>query len=142
MNAPRHYRFLIDYVEEQAKNTYSILFRDTETFWDDLLEAWDRKDERPSYWLFGTRWMRERLIDITSQGSPRALVAILLALQPQALYSASWSRDQVEESDKRRLVATLLPILMREVVQRVRNRSELRFGDSFVDDVNLHPEDH
>ena len=142
MNPPRHYRFLLDHVEEEAKKTPSILFHDSDTFWDDLLEAWDRKDEKRSYWLFGTRWIREQLINISSQGPPRALAAILLALHPQSLYSSSWPRDEVGEDDKRRLVATLLPALMGEMVQRVRNRSQLRYGDHFADSPHLHPEDH
>ena len=142
MNAPNHYRFLLDYVEDKAHSTPSIMFSDAESFWDDLLEAWDRREEKHSYWLFGTRWLRERLIEVMNQGTPRALAAILAALNPHKLYDSAWEHFPEATRTKRRLIACLLPILMSEMVHRVRSRSSLRFGEEFADDPHLHPEDH
>jgi hypothetical protein len=141
MTTPKHYRFLLDFVEEKATSTPAIMFGDTESFWDDLLEAYDRRKEKHSFWLFGTRWMREHLIEVMNQGTPRALAAILAALNPHQLYNASWQEVKEDDQTKRRIIAFLLPILMSEMVHRVGRRSKIHYGEGFVDDTSMHPED-
>ena len=76
-----------------------------------------------------------------NQGTPRALAAILAALNPHQLYDASWERVTEDEKTKRRLIAFLLPILMSEMVFRVGRRAKIRYGDDFADDPSLQQED-
>ena len=139
MNTPKHYRFLLDYVEDKARTTPSIMFSDTENFWDDLLEAWDNRENKYSFWLFGTRWMREHLIEVMNQGTPRALAAILIALNPKQLENSSLEDNDLE---KRRIIAFLLPHLMSEMVHRVGRRSKIRYGEEYADDPSMQEEDH
>lgn len=128
MNSPLHFRFLIDYVESAARKTPSLLYSDSRTFWDDLLETCNRREEKRNYWIFCSRWVREALTEIMNTGSARALHGILQVLKPEATVL-----DPTTEASKRRAIAHLLPILLRETLSRVHTASEERFGDQFED---------
>ena len=139
MTSPTHFRFLNDHVEETARRTPAILSSDSRHFWDDILEACDRKEENHGYWLFATRWVRESLLDVMHKGSVRALRSILRALRPH-LGSQGTPIDKMK---KRALVSHLLPILMKESVVKIETVSREKFGASYEDvPPNFHPEDH
>ena len=138
MNTPLHFRFLIDHVETVARETPSVLYSDSRTFWDDLLETCDQRNEKKNYWLFCTRWIREALLDVMRGGSASALCGVLKVLKPDA--------DVLEPetlAGKRRTIAHLLPILMIETLSRVETATENRYGESYEDaPPSYHPGDH
>lgn len=139
MTSPTHFRFLNDHVEETARRTPAILSSESRHFWDDILEACDRKEEKYGYWLFATRWVREALIEVMHKGSVRALRGILRALRP----NLGAQGTPIARMKKRVLVAHLLPILMNESVVKIEAASRARFGAAFQDGPpSFHPEDH
>jgi hypothetical protein len=128
MNTPLHFRFLIDHVESAASNTPSLLFSDSQTFWDDLLQTCDRRTEKSNYWIFCTRWVRESLLEVMESGTARALQGVLHVLKPEAIIV-----DPESAAGKRRTIAHLLPILMIETLKRIETASAHRFGESYED---------
>lgn len=140
MNTPAHFRFLLDSVEFTARRTDSVLYDDSQHFWDDIIESWDRRDEKPNYWLFCTRWLREEVLKVMHRGSPRALLGILSVLRPNDVPAPSGAGTPSAVM-KRRIVSMLLPILMTELVVRVRNASAERLGPYATDSEVFHPED-
>lgn len=141
MNTPAHFRFLLDSVEFTARRTEPILSEDSRHLWDDVVDAWERRDEKPNYWIFCTRWLREELLKVMHRGSPRALQGILSILQPGKVAPPNPAYNP-SAAIKRRIVATLLPILMTELVVRVRNTAQERLGPYRADSEVCHPEDH
>ena len=136
MNTPAHFRFLLDSVEFTARRTESVLFDDSHHFWDDIIDAWDRRDEKHNYWIFCTRWLREELLKVMHRGSPRALLGILSILRPDEVPPPS-NAGEPSPTMKRRIVALLLPILMTELVVRVRNAAAERLGP-YADEYSVH----
>lgn len=141
MNTPAHFRFLLDSVEFTARRTNAVLHDDSEHFWDDIIDCFDRREEKYNYWLFATRWLREELLKVMHRGSPRALLGILSVLRPNDVPPPSNS-SRPSAAMKRRIVALLLPILMTELVVRVRNAAQERLGPYREDAGVYHPEDH
>lgn len=140
MNTPAHFRFLLDSVEFTARRTKAILHEDSRHFWDDIIEAYDRRDEKPNYWLFASRWLREELLKVMHRGSPRALLGILSVLRPGDMAGPDHSGSPTN-LEKSRIVALLLPVLMAELGTRVRNASKERLGPYSPDEEVYHPED-
>ena len=141
MTSPLQFKFLLDHVEAAARRTDSILYHDSASFWDDIVGTYDRREEKSAYWVFCTRWMRETLVNTMNLGSPRALQAILATLRPNEADHPTGA-DNPGARAKRRIVARLLPILMREMMARVSNASEERHGPEYDDVPTFHPEDH
>jgi hypothetical protein len=141
MNTPAHFRFLLDSVEFTARRTDSVLYDDSHHFWDDIVESWDRRSEKRTYWLFCTRWLRDEVLKVMHRGSPRALLGILSVLRPNDVPPPS-NTHQPSAAMKRRIVSMLLPILMTELVVRVRNASAERLGPYRAGAPAYHPEDH
>ncbi|NNC90396.1 MAG: hypothetical protein HKN82_18225 [Akkermansiaceae bacterium] len=141
MTSPLQFKFLLDHVEAAARRTGSILYHDSEDFWDDIVETYDRREEKANYWMFCTRWMRENLVDTMNLGSPRALVGILATLRPNEANHPTGG-DTPGPETKRRTIARLLPIMMREMTARVSNASESRHGPDYDDVPSYHSEDH
>ena len=135
MNTPAHFRFLLDSVEFTARRTKPVLFDDSAYMWDDIIEAWERRDEKHNYWLFGTRWLREEILKVMHRGSPRALLGILSILRPADVPPPS-NLGEPSPQMKRRIVSLLLPILMTELVVRVRNAAMERLGP-YTDEYTL-----
>lgn len=138
MNTPLHFRFLIDHVETVARETPSVLYSDSRTFWDDILETCDQRDEKKSYWLFCTRWVRESLLKVMRGDSAKALVDVLKILKPET---------EVLEPEtlagKRRTIAHLLPILMIETLMLAETATVHRYGENHEDaPPSCHPRDH
>ena len=127
MNTPAHFRFLLDSVEFTARRTESVLFDESANFWEDIVDCWDRRHEKHNYWIFCTRWLREELLKVMHRGSPRALLAILSVLRPDDVPPPS-GEGAPSPAMKRRIVALLLPILLTELVVRVRNAAVERLG--------------
>lgn len=139
MSFSNNFRFLNEHVEEAARRTPAILSSESLNLWDDILEAYDHRDENRGYWLFATRWIRESLVEVMNRGSEGALRNILHTLRPDLGVLGS----PVETMAKRTLVAHLLPLLMAESVAMVEAASMLRFGPSYQDaPPTYHPEDH
>ena len=141
MNTPAHFRFLLDSVEFTARRTNAVLHDDSQHFWDDIIDAYERRDEKYNYWLFATRWLREELLKVMHRGSPRALLGILSVLRPKDVPPPTNS-SRPSAAMKRRIVALLLPILMTELVVRVRNAAQERLGPYREGAEVYHPEDH
>jgi len=127
MTTPAHFRFLLDSVEYHARRTDAILFDESRSWWEDIVEAWDRREEKRSYWLFCSRWLREDLLRTMRRGSARALLGILAILRPE-LVPEPGCRHQPSPMLRRRIEAHLLPIMLREVLARVRAASADRLG--------------
>jgi hypothetical protein len=139
MNSPQHFRFLNEHVEEAARRTPAVLYSESRHFWDDILEACDRQEERHAYWLFASRWVREALIDVMNLGSVRALRSILQTLRPEL----DADGPQISNMKKRVLVAHLLPILMQDSIAKIHVAAGLRYGGVFQDaPPSFHPEDY
>jgi hypothetical protein len=128
MNTPLHFRFLIDHVETAAREVPSLLYSESLTFWDDLLETCDHRDDNRSYWIFCTRWIRESLLEVMQSGTARALRGVLGVLKPGVEVI-----DAESAAGKRRTIAHLLPILMIETLSRVEIATEHRFGERYED---------
>jgi hypothetical protein len=141
MNTPAHFRFLLDSVEFTARRTDSVLYDDSQHFWDDIIDSWDRHEEKPAYWIFCTRWLREEVLKVMHRGSPRALLGILSVLRPQDVPPPNGTHTP-SPAMKRRIIAMLLPILMTELVVRVRNAAAERLGPYSAESEVYHPEDH
>lgn len=141
MTSPLQFKFLLDHVETAARRVDPVLYHDSETFWDDILESWDRREEKGHYWTFCARWMRDRMVGTMQLGSPRALMGILAALRPNA-FDPPTGYDQPGEGTKRRTIARLLPIMMREMAVRVNNACIQRHGPAYEEVESMHPEDH
>lgn len=141
MNTPAHFRFLLDSVEFTARRTGSVLHDDSQHFWDDIIESFDRRDEKSNYWIFCTRWLREELLKVMHRGSPRALLGILSVLRPADVPNPD-HKGQPSAAMKRRIVAMLLPIMMSELVIRVRTAAVARLGPYSPSAEIYHPEDH
>jgi hypothetical protein len=141
MNTPAHFRFLLDSVEFTARRTDAVLYDESHHFWDDIIDTWERRDEKANYWLFCTRWLREEVLKVMQRGSPRALLGILSVLRPHDVPPPSASH-QPSAAMKRRIVSMLLPILMAELVVRVRNAAADRLGPYSAKAAVFHPEDH
>ncbi len=141
MNTPAHFRFLLDSVEFTARRTDAVLHDDSRHFWDDIVDSWERREEKPNYWIFCTRWLREELLKVMHRGSPRALLGILSILRPKDVPAPSAS-TRPSAAMKRRIVSLLLPILMTELAVRVRGAAQERLGPYSADAEIYHPEDH
>ena len=138
MNTPEHFRFLIDHVETAARETPAVLFGDCETFWDDLLETCDQRDEKRNYWIFCTRWIREALLNVMQSGSARALNSVLHVLKPNTTVLLPET-----QAGKRRTISHLLPILLIETLNRVETATEHRYGENYEDaPPSYHQGDH
>ena len=135
MNAPAHFRFLLDYVEDVARRTPAVLFTDSLHFWGDILMSCSCRDEKHNYWIFCTRWIRETVLEVMDRGTPRALRGILNALHPTII-----SDGELAELSKRMTMAHLLPILMVETLAKVDVAASMRFGPSCEDTpTTYHP---
>ena len=141
MNTPAHFRFLLDSVEFTARRTNPVMHEHSEHFWDDIVEAFDHREEKSNYWVFSTRWLREELLKVMHRGSPRALLGILAILRPSAVPMPNHNGEP-STAMKRRIVAMLLPILMTELVVRVRSAAVDRLGPYSPTAEVYHPEDH
>lgn len=138
MTTPLHFRFLIDHVESSARCTPAVLFSESVNFWDDLLVACERRGEKPNYWIFCTRWVREALLEVMQGGSARALDGILRVLKPGATVL-----EPESEAGKRRTIAHLLPLLLAETLLRIEQSAVGRSGDPFEDAPrSYHQEDY
>lgn len=141
MNTPAHFRFLLDSVEFTARRTDAIVSEDSQHFWDDIVDSFERREEKPNYWIFCTRWLREEILKVMHRGSPRALLGILSVLRPHDVPAPNGHSKPSAEM-KRRVISMLLPILMTELMVRVRNAAEDRLGPYSQDAEVYHPEDH
>jgi hypothetical protein len=141
MNTPAHFRFLLDSVEFTARRTNAVMHDNSEHFWDDIVEAFDHREEKSNYWVFSTRWLREELLKVMRRGSPRALLGILAVLRPSAVPMPNHNGEP-SVAMKRRIVAMLLPILMTELVVRVHTAAVDRLGPYSPTAEVYHPEDH
>ncbi len=141
MNIPAHFKFLLDSVEVTARRTDPVLHHDSRHLWDDIVDSFEDRHEKSNYWIFCTRWMREEVLKVMHRGSPRALMGILSVLRPKDV-SAPDHSGEPSAGVKRRLVAMLLPILMAELVVRVRNAAIERLGPYRTEAEIYHPEDH
>ncbi len=140
MNTPAHFRFILESVEFTARRTEPILYGESAHFWDDIVDTWDRREEKPNYWLFCTRWLREELLKVMHRGSPRALLAILSILRPDLMAEPN-AVHKPSAALKRRIVAMLLPTMMEELIARVRKASAERLGPFSDENAACHPED-
>ncbi|HCQ38933.1 MAG TPA: hypothetical protein DIV39_07235 [Verrucomicrobiales bacterium] len=141
MNIPGHFKFLLDSVEETARNTEPILHIESSSLWDDIVDSFEDRYNMASYWLFSTRWMREQLLTVMQSGSPRALLAILSVLCPDETPPPSL-HGEPSKTMERRIASILLPVLMLEIVTRVRNAASERLGPYCPTVEAFHPEDH
>ena len=141
MNTPAHFRFLLDSVEFTARRTDAILHDESLNFWDDIVDSFETRHEKSNYWIFCTRWLREELLKVMHRGSPRALLGILAVLRPDKVPTPNHSGEP-SATMKRRIVAMLLPVLMTELVIRVRTAAAARLGPYSPDVEMYHPEDH
>lgn len=141
MNTPAHFRFLLDSLEFTARRTDAVLHDESQHFWDDIIDSFDHRDQKPNYWLFCTRWIREELLKVMHRGSPRALLGMLAVLRPLDVPAPS-HEGEPSAAMKGRIVAMLLPTLMTELVVRVRNAAQERLGPYSPDLEIFHPEDH
>ena len=141
MTSPLQFKVLLDHVEAAARRIDAILYPDSSSLWDDIVQTFERREEKSNYWIFCTRWMRETLVNTMNLGSPRALVAILATLRPNEA-TLPTGADMPGAVTKRRTIAHLVPILMREMTARVSNASATRNGPDFEDVPTFHPEDH
>ena len=141
MNIPAHFKFLLDSVEVTARRTEAVLHHDSSHIWDDILDCFEDRHERPNYWIFCTRWMREEMLKVMHRGSPRALLGILSVLRPNDIPAPS-HEGEPSAAMKRRVAAMLLPVLMAELVVRVRNAAVERLGPYSTEPEVYHPEDH
>ena len=128
MNSSAQFRFLLDYVEDVARRTPSVLYGESKHFWDDILEACSERDEKYNYWIFCTRWIRETLMEVMDRGTPRALQSIMNALGPSRV-----TNEDLAAMSKRQTMAQLLPILMVETLTKVNAAAALRSGPKFED---------
>ncbi len=140
MKPPTHFRFLLDSVEFKARRTDAILYRDNRTFWEDIVDSWERREEKRSYWLFCVRWMREELEASLRRSSRSALVGILAILSPEDVPPATTGKKQ-SPALRRRLAASLLPVMVRESVVRVRKAALERFGVLNTEPAAFYPND-
>ena len=141
MNIPGHFKFLLDTVEENAHQTEPILYSASSSLWDDIVDSFEDRENNATYWLFCTRWMREQLLTVMHGGSPRALLAILSVLCPDEIPPPSHDGEPSKVME-RRISSLLLPILMLEIVTRVRNAASERLGPYYSSIEAFHPEDH
>ncbi len=141
MNSPAHFKFLLDSVNAKALRTNSVLHEENEHIWEDIIDSFESRHEKPNYWIFCTRWIREELLKAMRQGSPRALQALVCVLRPEDVPAPSHSGEP-SGSMHRRIVAMLLPILMAELVVRVRNAAVERLGPFSPEPSIYHSEDH
>lgn len=141
MNTPAHFRFLLDSVEFTARRTEAILHEESEHFWEDIVDAYERREEKKNYWLFCTRWLREELLKVMHRGSPRALLGILSILRPHDVPAPQHTGEPSPEM-KRRIISMLLPILLTELVVRVNNAAQERLGPYSANADAYHPKDH
>ena len=141
MNIPAHFKFLLDSVEVTARRTDAVLHHDSHNLWDDIIDSFEDRDEKPNYWIFCTRWMREEMLKVMHRGSPRALLGILSVLRPKDIPAPNHEGDP-SAAMKRRVAAMLLPVLMTELVVRVRNAAMERLGPYSIEPEIYHPEDH
>ena len=141
MNSPAHFRFLLDSVQSQARSTPSVLHEENEHFWEDIVDSFESRHEKPNYWIFCTRWLREDLLRVMHSGSPRALQALLSVLRPDDVPAPSHSGEPSDQMN-RRLIAMLLPLLMTELAVRVRNEATDRLGPYSPESTIYQSEDH
>ena len=141
MNIPGHFKFLLDSVENAALQTEAILHSESESLWDDIVESFEERHHKSNYWLFCTRWLREQLLTVMAGGSPRALLAILSVLCPEQVPAPNHAGEP-SKAMERRIASVLLPILMLEIVVRVRNSAAERLGPYSPAVEAYHPEDH
>ena len=127
MNIPGHFKFLLDSVENAALQTEAILHSESENLWDDIVESFEERHHKSNYWLFCTRRLREQLLTVMAGGSPRALLAILSVLCPEQVPAPNHAGEP-SKAMERRIASVLLPILMLEIVVRVRNSAAERLG--------------
>jgi hypothetical protein len=141
MNIPAHFKFLLDSVEFTACRTDPVLHHDNRHLWEDIVDSFEDRHEKPNYWIFCTRWMREEILKVMHRGSPRALLGILSVLRPKDVPAPNHSGEP-SAAMKRRVAAMLLPVLMAELVVRVRNTAVERLGPYSTQSEIYHPEDH
>ena len=141
MNIPAHFKFLLDSVEVTARRTDAVLHHDSHHLWDDIIDSFEDREEKPNYWIFCTRWMREEMLKVMHRGSPRALLGILSVLRPKDIPAPN-HEGEPSAAMKRRVAAMLLPVLMTELVVRVRNAAMERLGPYSTAPEIYHPEDH
>ena len=115
MNIPAHFKFLLDSVEVTARRTDAVLHHDSHHLWDDIIDSFEDREEKPNYWIFCTRWMREEMLKVMHRGSPRALLGILSVLRPKDIPAPN-HEGEPSAAMKRRVAAMLLPVLMTELV--------------------------
>lgn len=120
MNSPSRFRLILDAVEARARGTDALLYKNSRDFWEDIAKAWKHREENKNFWMFCVRWMRGELVRSMERSSARELFDILAALKPEDLLSSGLAYGSCEEL-KRRIVAHLLPIMVLEVVIRIRN---------------------
>ena len=122
-----HFRDILDFVEFRSQQTEALLFSHSRSFQDDIMEAWDHREENKSYWMFCVKWMRGELLEAMEQGTASALSGILAAVRPEQVPALNGYELTTPEL-KQRIMARLLPIMLLETVVRVRNASAGRTG--------------
>lgn len=135
MNAARNFRYIIESVEFAARRSDAILYESSQNLWDDIIEAYDRREYNRNFWTFAIRWIREQLIREMQNGRLRSLKNILAILKPESenLKIQSKNHQQI----KRVLIANLLPIFMTEITVRVRNQAEDRLSPYDYDEYQI-----
>ena len=141
MNIPGNFKFLLDSVEETARQTEPILHSASDSLWDDIVDSFEDRENNTTHWLFCTRWMREQLLAVMTGGSPRALLAILAVLCPDEVPPPTHDGEP-SEAMERRISSLLLPILMLEIATRGRNAAAERLGPYCSTVAAFQPEDH
>ena len=98
MNSPAHFRFLLDSVQSQARSTPSVLHEENEHFWEDIVDSFESRHEKPNYWIFCTRWLREDLLRVIidelavdEHVAPSAGILISFAKHFHVLSSKAWT---------------------------------------------------
>ncbi|MEC9055727.1 MAG: hypothetical protein VX633_10505 [Verrucomicrobiota bacterium] len=124
-----------------ARRTDAVLHHDSHHLWDDIIDSFEDREEKSNYWIFCTRWMREEMLKVMHRGSPRALLGILSVLRPKDIPAPN-HEGEPSAAMKRRVAAMLLPVLMAELVVRVRNAAMERLGPYSTAPEIYHPEDH
>ncbi|HCQ32374.1 MAG TPA: hypothetical protein DIV54_02665, partial [Verrucomicrobiales bacterium] len=81
------------------------------------------------------------LLTVMAGGSPRALLAILSVLCPEQVPAPNHAGEP-SKAMERRIASVLLPILMLEIVVRVRNSAAERLGPYSPAVEAYHSEDH
>lgn len=119
------FRDILDFVEVRAQQTGALLFNHNRTFRDDIMEAWDHREQNKSYWMFCVRWMRGKVLEAMEQQTPSDLLELLSILRPGQV-AASNVCKVAAPTLKQRIMAHLLPIMLLETVVRVHNASEAR----------------